>query len=294
MRDHPVGAAIDAGAGILYISHADGNFLELTLGSEDVVDGASIPRIEGSIVVDSDHQVIYAVVDQGGSNSDAFGGFVAVLEPRTGLVSHTIPVGEGPGGMFLEPTSGRLYVANYGGTITVIDTVERRAIKTIDLGTWGTGPVDVVADENAIYASGQRGDVHVIDAVSLELKSVVTIPSGGSLGSLAIDPSTGTVFALHDAEDGSLYALDTGNLSVRGPLALERRPADIVVDPLAGVAYVANAGSDSVLVVDTRQFEVSHRISVGASPRELAIDLGTGTIYVVNATGASLSVLGPG
>ncbi|MCK2053755.1 YncE family protein [Methylobacterium sp. 37f] len=74
----------------------------------------------------------------------------------------TIPVGEAPFALALDPTEDRLYVANVrSGTVSVIDTVASRTIATFAIGGMPYG-VAVSPDGGLILVTNQQGGTLVV------------------------------------------------------------------------------------------------------------------------------------
>src|ERR1700679_1886390 len=76
-----------------------------------------LPARPQSVAVDSGRGTVYVDTDTGTNNADT----VEVIDEATGTVTGSVPVGTGAIGMAVDPTTGRLYVANQGsGTVSVI------------------------------------------------------------------------------------------------------------------------------------------------------------------------------
>jgi YVTN family beta-propeller protein len=73
------------------------------------------------------------------------------IDPRTGRVTDTIPVGQGPRGVAVG--DGGVWVADSAaGTISRIDPVRRRVVSTIFIGQ---RPEDVVVAGPSVFVSVQ-------------------------------------------------------------------------------------------------------------------------------------------
>jgi YVTN family beta-propeller protein len=88
---------------------------------------------------------------------------LAVIDASTNTVSRTIPVGSQPHGVAYNPTSHKIYVANYGGnSVTIIDANTMTTTTTI---TGLSEPAHVAANpaSNKVYVSNHgNGTVTVI------------------------------------------------------------------------------------------------------------------------------------
>jgi YVTN family beta-propeller protein len=65
----------------------------------------------------------------------------------------------------------------------------------------------------------------------------------------------------------------------------------VAVDPAAHVAFVANAGGDSVSVINTRTNTVAATVHVRNSPHAVAVDPTSHTAYVANYGDGSVSII---
>lgn len=88
----------------------------------------------------------------------------------------TIPVGEAPFALGLNPAQDRLYVANVrSNDLTVIDTKALRALATVPVGAMPYG-VATSADGTRILVSNQHaGTVSILDAATLKVTHTVKV-----------------------------------------------------------------------------------------------------------------------
>jgi YVTN family beta-propeller protein len=71
------------------------------------------------------------------------GNTASVVDTKTNKVTKTISVGDGPGGVAVNPKGTTVYVVNTGnGTVSVIDTKTNKVTKTISTGK----PCDLIFD----------------------------------------------------------------------------------------------------------------------------------------------------
>ncbi|WP_420081216.1 YncE family protein [Streptomyces sp. JL4002] len=65
---------------------------------------------------------------------------VSVVDPRTGTVTDTVPVGDTPNGLAVAPDGSRVHVADFGSdTLSVIDTRTATTLRTVPVGSGPTG-----------------------------------------------------------------------------------------------------------------------------------------------------------
>jgi YVTN family beta-propeller protein len=100
-----------------------------------------------------------------------------------------------------------------------------------------------------------------------------------------------TLFALVTAGAGALArpgvarAQDVRSIEVRGA------PGAVAVNPVTGLAYVADPESGTVSVLDPQSASVVAEVHVGGTPGDIAIDPKAGRIYVANPPAGTVVVL---
>lgn len=170
------------------------------------------------------------------------------------------------------------------------------------------------------------GPLEVIDAATCNAATTAgcshtaTVPAGGR--SVAVDPSTDTIYALNNQPDGSGYVsvidgrhcngADTsgcaaqtstsiptvavGNQIAFGITAptVDRTPDRLAVDDLTHTLYVTNAGDDTVSVIDTTRCHAGDTsqcasqqpptvpLPAAVAPVAIAVDPATNTAYVTD------------
>ena len=133
----------------------------------------------------------------------------------------------------------------------------------------------------ATAAAGRRPVSRVAATIEIEKQGILVVDSAASM--------------LYVVSEGSVLFIDTNTRQVAGKVDLGGRPGSAVLDPEAGVLYVAqDAGTVSAIDVATRKVRAT--IAVGESPGELLLDAAAHTLYVANfgvdqAGGPSVSVI---
>ena len=89
------------------------------------------------------------------------------IDPKTNTVVATIPVGNSPFGVAINPTSGLVYVANANYiTVSVIDPATNTVIATIPVGEGPSG-VAINPTNGLVYvANAGSNTVSVVSTVS--------------------------------------------------------------------------------------------------------------------------------
>ena len=108
-------------------------------------------------------------------------------------VTHTIPVGNGPHAVAVDPDTRTVYVTNYlANTVSVIDEATMTVTRTIPVGF---NPDGVAVDPAArtVYVANFLGNsVSVIDEVTSTVTA--TIPVGSNPDGVAVDPAAHTAY----------------------------------------------------------------------------------------------------
>jgi DNA-binding beta-propeller fold protein YncE len=265
---------------------------------------------------------------------------VSVVDGRTCNGGHvsgcdqtpaTVPVGEAPAGVFVDPGTRSVYVANFSaGTVSVLDAATCNGTNhagcpstlppAFDVGD-GPGDVDVNPRTHTAYVSTLTGfsafDTHACNASS---------QSGcGRLGDFTIcDGCFGPFSAKVDVDHNTIYEADgqtsvevidggacnAANLSgcaraQHGTIALPDPGFDHILwfalDPGLHTLYATMQKNDTVIAIDTDLCN-GHRtgacrqveplsVHVGTDPQGVGINTRTHTLYVANQLDDTVSVV---
>lgn len=226
-----------------------------------------------------------------------------VLVPVQGQAAHLVPgvvtpiaVGDGPGGVGVNPTTNRIYVANSGSnTVSVIDGSTNTVLTTIPVGG---GPADVGVDDvtNRIYVVNDSSQtVSVIDGnpgSPTENSVIATIPlpsrvyAGGR--GIALNPVTHRIYVPSFDPGGAVVVIDiapgspTEN-SVIATLGVATNAFAAAVNPTTNRIYVGHGsffGRTQLTVINGATNAVSDGPAVGKAQSGIGVDPTTNRIYV--------------
>lgn len=182
----------------------------------------------------------------------------------------TIPVGLNPRGVWVDPSTNRIYVANTtGNTVSVINGTTNTVIATIPVG-WHPEDVGVNPLTNRIYIADRYGDtVSVIDGSTNTVIATIVVKS--YLRGVGVNPFTNRIYVANN-ESGTVSVLDvtTDTISDIIPAGVSY-PWDVGVNPLINRIY-ATSNLISANIEDSSTTEtmcVPESISV--SPANLAL-----------------------
>jgi DNA-binding beta-propeller fold protein YncE len=276
-------------------------------------------------VVDPAQHTLY-VVDSVDNN-------VAVLSDRTCDVetsfgcrhpAPTVPAGSFPWAAATDQRFNTVYVGDANAfqppyTLSMIDTTgcnadeqsgcnhSARTLPEVD------GPNSIVADQrtDSIYVA-TTGPLQVIAAATcnatttLGCRHTASVPAGGY--TVAVDPSTNTIYTLNHNADGPGYvsvidgrqcnAADTSGCASQtaasvATVAVGNFPAYLAVDGVDHTLYVTNAADQTVSVIDTRHCRAGDTSQCAsqtpptvavpnATPLAIAVNPATNTAYVAD------------
>lgn len=178
----------------------------------------------------------------------------SALDPASGEILATIPVGDGPHEAAASPDGRRIVVCNYGqqapgSTLTVIDTADHSVVRTIELGAYHR-PHGI-----QFLPDGERV---VVTAEAERMLLVVNVSTG------AVEQAIGT-------------EQDISHMVTMGPAGTR--------------AFVPNIRSGSVSVIDLPEGELVKIVETGAGAEGAATDMERGEIWVTNRSADTVSII---
>lgn len=171
---------------------------------------------------------------------------------------------------------GRLWVANLGGSVGVVDLSTGAPLGRVSVGPGE--PATVVVDGRWAWAPrhGPGGGLTRIDAVDLSRPGVpVDLPAEGFAA--ALDGETVWVTGL----DAGLFAVDRDRAAVRLEVDLPGAPRGVAI--AAGDVWVSLRDRGEVARVDASTGEVIDRIEVGGQP--WPVTAGAGAVWAATLDG---------
>ena len=129
----------------------------------------------------------------------------------------TVPLGDpymgrSPAGIAVNPTTGRVYVANTtSGTVTVLDGSTNAPIASIPFGI-GLGNVAVNATTNRVYVVLSTDQLAVIDGANYRVLGYVSFPPGSSARGVAVNEGANRIYVALD-DNNAVAVVDGGALT---------------------------------------------------------------------------------
>lgn len=219
---------------------------------------------------------------------------VSVIDTLSNSVISTIPAGQEPWGVGVNPVTRLAYVTNRtGGTVSVIDIVTNTIVNTISMpNPQPTGvAVDKVTNKVFISNSYTFNGIDVINAAAGNSLSSVTFGGAYALG-IAVNPDIGRVYS---NDWGELFMIDAVSNSLVAPSLVvggDTSPFGLAVNPLTNRVYLTELTSTGVVyVIDGISNTLITTVNVGMDPEGIAIHKNANKAYVANFASSNISVI---
>ncbi len=226
-----------------------------------------------------------------------------VAAPARGqIVTATPSDPNAPHGIAINPVTNKIYLADFDGTLTVLDGATN-AVSTALNGPGGSYWAVVVNPvTNQVFALN-RG-TGAVDVYSGAIGSTpaqysnLSVSTGNNAFAIAVNPETNTVYVCNNGS-GSVTAIQFGGSSpstTQIPLNSGSTPSSVAVNPATNMVYVLDSNFGLAYVLNGTSLATlpgnnPNPITVGSSPQSLAINAVTNTIYVANQGSNNVSVI---
>ncbi len=279
-RSWPLSVVVDSARGVAYVDGTSGEYpptgftfgvvnvtshqLTKVLPLEEIPGPMAIDEANGDVYIAGNQSiaVFYAgnqsfgreldvrrpildIAFDGNVSGDIFftsGNAVFALDPEDGAVVANATVANGAGGMALDQSNGRLYVAEYpSGPIAVFQASTLAPAGTIALPGCCVSQLALDSMSQVIYASTGTNYVDMINAATAAfVKSVQVAPSSqNSTNSIVVDSKTGRVYVTSTPGE-SILELDGTNGAVTRTLSASSVVAGLALDMKTNELYATN------------------------------------------------------
>jgi YVTN family beta-propeller protein len=192
--------------------------------------------------------------------------------------------GRNPDAILFEPSGKHVFTFNGASKdVTVLDGSTLAVVATIPVPDKPEFAVDGGRGEIFVNIESDPGQIAVIDAAKLAVKTIWPLPGCNSPTGLAIDGAhrrlfsvcDGKVMAVTDASSGRQVAL----------VAIGEHPDAAAFDEKRGIVYSSNGdGTLSVIRQDSAdRYSVAETVTTQRGARTMALDAKTGKVYLVTA-----------
>jgi YVTN family beta-propeller protein len=198
--------------------------------------------------------------NQFGCNATPAPGTVSVVDGNSNTVTHTITVGVGPGVIFVNPVTNKIWVMNSCGNVL---------------------SCDITGDNSQVV-----GTITQIDGTTL---ATLTANAGQGLGAMAINLVANKIYGSNNT-DNTETVVDGVTLATN-TVGVGAAPDDVEVNPVTNKIYVCNSGDNTVTMIDGATLTTT-TTPVGNTPVEAWVNPFTDRVYVSNVGDNTVSVLG--
>ncbi len=233
----------------------------------------------------------YAYIPNMGEQGDPNKDDLSIIDLATNTVIATVPVGDNPQGVAINPAGTAVYTANTNdNSFTVIDTTTLESTTIPGPGVVGASGAAVHPNGQRIYitnpewvTAGQNSTVWVIDRATNTIIDEISCGKG-SCG-LVVHPD-GKVAYVTNAFDGTIAVFDTTTHEVIDTIVLETVdpnencfPVPLIIHPDGTYIYAANRVGPTFWAVDTATHEFialpfGHtHVCIGMNPEGTAVYL---------------------
>ncbi|MBI2623899.1 YncE family protein [Candidatus Parcubacteria bacterium] len=320
--EKPALIAIDEARDRFFVfNDASGIVVGLRASTREVIGRAKAAPRAQAMVLDPESGALY--LTDGQTNS------VVEIRPDNWEVRR-IPVGKGPVALALDPTSRRLFAANFSeNSVSLIDTSTARMVAETAVGA---GPIQValnpktgsvyVANETSrsitvlapepllavrtvplpftpryLVVDSARSVLYVAPAVGTTLVKMVEgefapkeIVVGRDPRGFALDAATGTLYVTLFVSGAVAKISPVGVVIAKLELPAGSFPGKPALDREGSVLYVPLTGSARVAVVDAEHMQIIRLIESGTNTDEATFNERQGEVYFVNPESDTLTV----
>ncbi|MBI3783570.1 MAG: DUF4215 domain-containing protein [Deltaproteobacteria bacterium] len=256
----PYSAAVDPSGNTVYVTgpyiqSSDGIVWAINAANNTIRARIAVGHEPYGVLFSPDGRWAY-VSNHAGDPSPAYNdGTVSVIDTATDTAVDLIQLHQDrPTALAISADGARLYVANWGGSISIIDTAQRRVMNTIPLGQ-GLAGLALSPDGNRLYVGwmGQMRDPSTCFgcllygvATAIDLQTNQVVANVDRLGSgprgIALNPSGSRLFVPDYFSDGSVFVIDTASMTVASRIALPIGSAAVAFGQFMSPEFVCGNG----------------------------------------------------
>ncbi len=176
---------------------------------------------------------------------------LAVVDGSSLQLVSTIPVGNTPVGVAIDPSANRIYVANqHSGSISVIDGGSNQVVATWNQmgNVWRLAIDPQLGKLYATLPPPTIGSFSGLEVIDTSTGTIAAQVSGGpAADDVAVNPTTHHVL-LGDSTDGTVRIIDPQSNAVLSTLVTGSAVSGLTVDPSSGLVYASEPFDASIAV----------------------------------------------
>jgi YVTN family beta-propeller protein len=238
----PIGVAVDAARGKVYVAHQGGDRLTvISMVTRKVIGTLQLPTDAWGVAVNSDGTRAYVAL----SGLDQVG----VVDTATLTLIDTVDTGDAPRNLAFSPGGERLYVSNQNdSTLTVIDTLTLNATGSYPITTATLG-IALHPGGNPLYAVGAFGG-EMVRFDTLGNTVVGSTATGNGPSGVAVNSNASRIYVAATGGD-VVTVIDGANYQPITSIPVGDGPYGISVSADDSRVYVINVHGESMSVIDT-------------------------------------------
>ncbi len=220
-------------------------------------------------------------------------GTLTIFDKITGRVAAVIPAGRTPGGLDVDPSRLKAYVAlSREDAVEVIDLQQYRATDRIQL-FGGDRPVEVALtpDRATLLVVNHGSDsLSLVDPAALSESNRVSV--GEEPSSVLVD-RTGRQAYVFNTLSGTVSIVDLTVGEVSATIATDPEPVRGQLSRRGDRLYVIHRSSPYLTVLDTTSLAILNRVYVGTGATALKVDPVTDRIYLARRNALEIDIYDP-
>ena len=184
--------------------------------------------------------------------ADASSGKILLIN-KDDTIANTISVGSRPRDMEMRPDGQVLYVANEGGSISVVDLKLNKTIKEIDSEDTPEGLSFTKDGSKLFFVNTKGGTLSAVDAYKHE--TIKNIPVGSSPKYIALSPDERLAYVTN-TDSNTVSVVDTREIELINEIPVGYGPYGIALSADGDLMYVSNTRENDVSVINTTSTRV--------------------------------------
>ncbi len=233
----------------------------LGFGNSNLYSAVQLPGEGADWALDDGGHALYVTIPQQN--------LVALVDPGTWTVTHTIAVGTKPMRVRLQPDGARLWVATDVGDssgVTAIDPSTQRVVAHVPTGR---GHHELAFSRDARYlavTNPDDGTITVIETAGARRAGNVTV--GGSPVDIAYSSVRKAMYVV--GTDGTISVVDPATLAIRDRMHGSAGLRAIQFDPSGRWGFALNGAMHEAFILDATIDSVRHAIHLPGAPDQVA------------------------
>jgi YVTN family beta-propeller protein len=218
---------------------------------------------------------------------------VSVISVSNNNVVATIPVGDGPWGVAVNPAGTFAYVVNnhdtaLGDSVSVISTASKAVVATVKVQSV---PFAAAVTPDGQYVYVTNANSNTVSVIQTSNNTVVaTVPVGQYPVGIIVPSPGGFVYVANDVA-GSVSVISTVTNTVVATIPVGANPIGMAATPDGLTVFAVDSGSNDVSVISPFTNTVTSTIPVAAGPFGGAVSPDGRYLYVANSSSNLVTII---